>query len=610
MTAARRAALTTAGILVPIIIIVITVVTSGSSRDELDPVRNTSNNASLHWEPVPDAPVPDAPDPHAPDPDAPALDRDEPDRDEPGASLDDEEYSGSDEEYSGSDEDEPAASPTSAPTSTPSEPPGTAPFRPPVVSRADSYDYWSEAGPGYSSSSLARNYTAARQYHADGGSTLREEDVEPGGYIPGRVTTPDDGALIRYHPGSLPLIVICIHPVRRLSPYMRKNWVATGRTCWGRSCNVVTETRKIAAGGRITYGDNGVRELCANTVSRIVERTGGLRPYVIDTRIPKGIVDMNRSPREYALRVKGPIYRNHPDVIASWDDMHNFIREARASITHRFGGGLILDLHGQIGKAANSQIGGGFRKADMNKMNLSPRDEQSLWKRRTQYRFLLNKRPGVTMSDALRGPFAIGTRMAMRGVATLPSATMGAVRGNCFCGGGAMSRKQSRLELSDKKIANRPYVAPQDNFDALQVESYTLFMIRSKSRARYGEVFADAILDSLVGLYGFDIRLLPPPRGALSGEDLTRMATPGAECGPGSSSIGAKRDALPFNSFRTVEECVDFCKATPGCKHVEQRVPSGAVKGDYNKGARNTCEAFRTCNVRETQDSNVITMLR
>lgn len=89
--------------------------------------------------------------------------------------------------------------------------------------------------------------------------------------------------------------------------------------------------------GFSTSRDVGTEEL-ARDVAEEIERRFGKKPYLVISRVRRRYLDPNRPPRiAYEDSRAKPVYDRYHDSLSS------FCREA----LDRFGGGLLLDLHGQ-----------------------------------------------------------------------------------------------------------------------------------------------------------------------------------------------------------------------------------------------------------------------
>lgn len=89
--------------------------------------------------------------------------------------------------------------------------------------------------------------------------------------------------------------------------------------------------------GFSTSRDIGTEQL-ARDVAEEIERRFGKKPYFVISRVRRRYVDPNRPPRiAYEDQSAKPVYDRYHDSLA------RFCREA----LDRFGGGLLLDLHGQ-----------------------------------------------------------------------------------------------------------------------------------------------------------------------------------------------------------------------------------------------------------------------
>jgi len=93
---------------------------------------------------------------------------------------------------------------------------------------------------------------------------------------------------------------------------------------------------KGAAGFTIAR-DSGIEELTHAVAAAILERTGK-KPYVVAGSFHRKYLDCNRPPA---------IAYEHDGAKAVYEEYHGALERYRAAIVKKFGGGLLVDLHGQ-----------------------------------------------------------------------------------------------------------------------------------------------------------------------------------------------------------------------------------------------------------------------
>lgn len=469
-----------------------------------------------------------------------------------------------------------------------------------LVTAEEAWDVFAEAGEPYVGQNYKQNF---KRHHIHPASPLDPRVVTPGTMIPGRVIV-DGKPFVEYYPGKLPFIAVCIHNKSKITAQMRRDYPVGWRSCRG-DCDSLKTAIKFRDGKlNVTTGDSGSGELCRLTVEYL-EKITGKRPHMIVPNWPKGLMDMNRRPRNKVIQVKPPL-RQHPDLIATWDDFMSFVREARDIVYQEWGGGLQIGFHGQISRSARNHLGTGIVASTLNVpesvMNNPSSKQYKKIMSSSRLKFSLKQRK-LSPWEAYKGQYSLGQGIAVRGIPTFPSATMKNQQGPFWSTGGSFEQTSISKYFQDKKIAGRPYPDHHpDHFDSIQLESYSNFM-RGKRLKAYAAQLGEAIYDNLVHNMGFDIPRIRNGIGAMTGEELAPITTPAADCkgAPIKSTTQGRVDS----HFHLPQACLKFCEETPGCKYVSMFVdPSPNPKNKKYKSTRK-CFAYDQCEVVERSDYNL-----
>ncbi|MBV1908632.1 MAG: RICIN domain-containing protein, partial [Kangiellaceae bacterium] len=347
-----------------------------------------------------------------------------------------------------------------------------------LVTAEDAWDVFEEAGEPYVGPNYQQNFSVNNIYSA---SPIDPRLVTAGTMIPGRVI--DDGApLVEYYPGTLPFIAVCIHNSTRATQQMRENYPKGWRECnddGTHSCDPIQAAINFRDGkNNPVKGDAGSGELCSDTVNYL-EKVTGQRPHMIIPHWPKGLLDMNRSPRNKVAHVLSPL-RQHPDLLATWDDFMGFVREARDIAYQEWGGGLQIGFHGQTSRFSRNHFGTNILASvlDVPESVLNDPSSNQYQKimRSSSLKYSLNQR-NLEPWEAYKGNYSLGQGVASRGITTFPSATMKDQNGPFWSTGGDFERTSISSYFQDKKIQGRPYPDHHKNyFDSVQLESYTFFI--------------------------------------------------------------------------------------------------------------------------------------
>jgi N-formylglutamate amidohydrolase len=260
----------------------------------------------------------------------------------------------------------------------------------------------------------------------------------------------DPLAYIEYTPGDAPLVIIAPHggTVRPAG--------LPDRTCAG--CE--------------TSNDLETQALARLIVDRFQAATGR-RPHLVVNRLHRVKFDANREVDEAtggtaALR-------------APWSWLHTAVDSAKATVQRQHGRGLVIDLHGHAHTIARLELGylldgAALRASDSTLATSGALQQSSVARLGRDTRSATDRSPAL-----LRGPRSLGTLLASRGFAAVPSASDPAPRaGEPFFEGGYNTRRHGSLDGSA--------------LDAIQIEAPNAG-VRDTEANR--ERFADAVVQSL-----------------------------------------------------------------------------------------------------------------
>ncbi len=469
-----------------------------------------------------------------------------------------------------------------------------------LVTDADAWDVFEEAGEPYVGPTYKQDFT---QHNIQPASNVDPRSVLPGTAIPGRVIV-DGKPFVEYYPGTLPFIAVCIHNKTSVTQQMRDNYPVGWRSCSG-DCDSLQTAIDFRDGKKsVAVGDSGSGELCKRT-AQYLEKITGQRPHMIVPNWPKGLLDMNRIPRDTVIQVLPPL-RQHPDLIATWDDFLSFVREARDIAFQEWGGGLQIGFHGQVSRSARNHIGTGISANTVNVPeavlnNSSSRSYQKVMNS-SRMKFSLLQRH-LSPWDAYKGQYSLGQGIAVRGIPTFPSATMENQQGPFFSTGGSFERNSVNRNLQDKKILGRPYPDHHpDFFDSVQLESYSNFMRGDRLNA-YAAQLGESIYGNLVHNLGFDIPRIKGGDGAMTSEELSPITSVASSCKgePIESTTKGRVD----DHFHLPQACLQFCRETPECKFVSMFVDPSSDPNNIRFKKTRMCHAYASCETEKRSDYNV-----
>jgi hypothetical protein len=207
-------------------------------------------------------------------------------------------------------------------------------------------------------------------------------------YVPGQTYFSANGH-IEYRCGELPLIIAAPHG-GLLSPADMPD----------RTCN-----------DAVWVNDANTQEL-ARSIDSVFQITHGCRPHLIINHLHRRKMDGNRNLADAAC--------GDPQAIAAWSAFHAYLTAAREQVTTTHGRGLFVDLHGHGHQVQRLELGYLLYEDELAWSDAQLNSTQAInW---SSLRHLAtNNQQDLDHADLLRGPQALGTRLAERGYPSVPS---------------------------------------------------------------------------------------------------------------------------------------------------------------------------------------------
>lgn len=232
--------------------------------------------------------------------------------------------------------------------------------------------------------------------------------------------------------------------------------------------------------GCVTANDLNTRELALTIESAFVARTGR-RPFVVTNRLHRRKFDANRA--------EGEATNDYGPLLPQWTQFHARIDSARARAVRVHPRALLIDLHGHAHAIQRLEVGYLLTETRLRLADslLAPYVRSSSSIARLDSAGLAGDR-GAAL---LRGPRALGTRLAAAGFPSVPSATdLAPGEGDPYFEGGYNTQRHGSLLGG--------------TVDAIQIESYyTGVRDSAASRAAFAEAFVTAVLQYLDDHYGW-----------------------------------------------------------------------------------------------------------
>jgi len=283
--------------------------------------------------------------------------------------------------------------------------------------------------------------------------------AEPSGTPPPTTPPPalDVSGWVSARDGTMPVVIVAPHG-GDLSPDNLPD-----RQCAG--CEVLN--------------DANTQEL-AQAVGDAFERRTGRRPFVVANRLHRRKFDGNR---ERAEATGG-----HAPLDPMWDRLHLAIDSAKARALRLHPRALLIDLHGHAHDIARLELGYLLTSAELRLADslLGPRLGAS-----SIARLGAVAASGDRGATLVRGPRALGTRLAVAGYPAVPSASDPAPRdGDPYFSGGYNTRRHGSLDGGA--------------VDAIQLEcNYAGVRDTAAARAAFAEALVTALLAYLADHYSW-----------------------------------------------------------------------------------------------------------
>lgn len=173
-----------------------------------------------------------------------------------------------------------------------------------------------------------------------------------------------------------------------------------------------------------TLRDTSTEELARAIDTAFVALTGK-HPHVVLCRVHRIKVDCNRTESVGA--------GSDPEAKQAWQEFHGFIGAAREQVLGSTGRGLVVDLHGHGHAVPRLELGYLLSGAELGLPDATL--DAPAWRDSASVREVL-WRTGRSLPAVLRGPEALGTRLAARGYPSVPSAQDPAPNGAPYFSGG------------------------------------------------------------------------------------------------------------------------------------------------------------------------------
>jgi len=176
-----------------------------------------------------------------------------------------------------------------------------------------------------------------------------------------------------------------------------------------------------------------VRDLRTQEWARLladnVEQRTGRRPWVVINLLARVKLDANREVGEAA--------DGDPNATMAWEAYHAGLEAAREEVSARFGGGLLLDLHGHGHSVERFELGYLLTASHLRQSSAALEVRAGLSSIRA-----LHSRSGVSLGTLLRGPGSFGDMLFQTGIPSTPSpADPAPLTGEAFFSGGYITAR-------------------------------------------------------------------------------------------------------------------------------------------------------------------------
>ncbi|QPH40500.1 hypothetical protein [Pedobacter endophyticus] len=136
-----------------------------------------------------------------------------------------------------------------------------------------------------------------------------------------------------------------------------------------------------------------------------IKQTTGLRPHIILNHLHRSKLDANRA---MSLAAQGD-----KNAEAAWKAFHQYIDDAKKQVAIN-GDGLVLDIHGNAHRPQRTEVGLLLKSKDFTAGDLESFADKSSVK-------AMVKSGKATMTELIKGDFALGTLLNNNGVVATPS---------------------------------------------------------------------------------------------------------------------------------------------------------------------------------------------
>ena len=209
-------------------------------------------------------------------------------------------------------------------------------------------------------------------------------------------------------------------------------------TCtWAHGCGVVDSDNC-----EVSDGQDYNTMILAHAIQDKFEELSGHRAHMIINHLSREKMDPNREEDNGA--------QGEAEAVQAWNEYHNFINTAKATVEEEHQHGLLVDIHGQSHSEGWVELGYlvSGSKLDGSLPSIST----------TSIRALCQRFIGTySLDDIIRGPNSIGTKLHNAGYASVPSTSIQGPNGGNYYNGGYIT------ETHGSEIAG--------NVDGMQLES-------------------------------------------------------------------------------------------------------------------------------------------
>jgi hypothetical protein len=138
-------------------------------------------------------------------------------------------------------------------------------------------------------------------------------------------------------------------------------------------------------------------------------RLTGKHAHVVIVRLHRVKLDANRDLAEGA--------QGDPEAALAWQEFHRFLTDAKNAVSHRYPGGLYLDLHGHGHTVQRLELGYLLGPEALRRPDDSLADQHEVL---SSIRTLSVRSP-LSFAELLRGPSSLGALLESEGFSAVPS---------------------------------------------------------------------------------------------------------------------------------------------------------------------------------------------